>query len=153
MEKLEILLKRGKSHADHNGFTIGEMFINGKHVCYTMEDEYRKVKVPGETRIPAGKYKIKLKTDSSKNGKYLKLFGKMHKGMLWLQDVPGFLGILIHIGNTEKDSEGCILVGTEKYESDAKIGNSTAAYQSIYPVISDAIIAGKEVTIEIVDFK
>ena len=96
---------------------------------------------------------MKLNADSSKNGKHSKPFGKTHKGMLWLQDVPGFLGILIHIGNTEKDSEGCILVGTEKYEADAKIGNSTAAYQSIYPVISDAIIAGKEVTIEIVDFK
>ena len=120
MEKLEILLKRGKSHADHNGFTVGEMFINGKHVCYTMEDEYRKVKVPGETRIPAGKYKIKLKTDSSKNGKYLKLFGKMHKGMLWLQDAPDFPGVLIHTGNTEKDSEGITVEksGDEKKESE-----------------------------------
>ena len=152
MEKLEILVKRGKSHEDHNGFTIGEMSIDGKFVCYTMEDEYRKVKVPGETRIPAGRYRIKLKLDSSKTARYIELFGRtFHKGMLWLQDVPGFLGVLIHIGNTEKDTEGCILVGTEKYESEAKIGNSTAAYKKIYPIIADAIIAGKEVWIEIKD--
>ena len=53
-----------------------------------------------------GKYKAKSNADSSKNGKHSKPFGKTHKGMLWLQDVQDFLGILVHTGNTEKDSEG-----------------------------------------------
>ena len=53
-----------------------------------------------------GKYKAKLNADSSKNRKRLKMFGKKRKGMLWLQDVPNFPGILIHTGNTEKDSKG-----------------------------------------------
>lgn len=60
---------------------------------------------------------MKLNADSSKKGKHSKPFGKTRKGMLWLQDVPNFPGILIHTGNTEKDSKG---ITVEKSEDGKK---------------------------------
>jgi hypothetical protein len=75
----------------------------------------------------------------------------MHKGMLWLRDVPGFEWVYIHIGNTDDDTEGCILVGeTIDYES-GFMGRSVKAYRYIYPLIATAIEIGEAVTLEIED--
>ena len=38
-------------------------------------------------------------------------YGDMHKGMLWVRDIPGFEYILIHTGNTDEHTSGCLLVG------------------------------------------
>ena len=139
--KIEVL--RYKSHDD---YTLGKLYIDGTFKCYTLEDEKRSIKVWGETRIPDGTYNIKLRKEGGFHSKYLKKFGStFHKGMLWLQDVPGFEYILIHIGNTDKDTAGCILVG--KTVANAFIGNSTGAYKEIYPIIADAISNGEDVSI------
>ena len=66
-------------------------------------------------------------------------------------NVPGFEGILIHIGNSEKDTSGCLLVGLDMIETEGKVGRSADAYKKIYPIISGALINNKKVTIEIVD--
>lgn len=119
-------------------------------LCYTLEDEYRARKVAGETRIPAGTYKVTLRTIGGKNARYAKRFPDMHKGMLWVRNVPGFKYILIHIGNDEDDTEGCLLVGnsvTENLVGVGIIGASKNAYSRIYPLIADRIAAGEEVTI------
>ena len=70
----------------------------------------------------------------------------MHKGMLWVRDVPGFEYILIHTGNTDEHTAGCLLVGNS---SDIKgfIGSSVNAYKNIYPAIAQALEDGEEVTI------
>lgn len=82
--------------------TIGELFIDGKHDCWTLEDQVREpgVKVWGATAIPAGTYELKLE--------WSRKFGRL---MLFLQDVPNFTGVQIHWGNDERDTHGCILVG------------------------------------------
>ena len=134
--------------------TLGLMFIDGKFACYTLEDEFRTEKVYGETRIPAGTYEVKLRTVGGFNERYKAKFPDIHKGMLWLQDVPNFQYILIHIGNDDDDTAGCILVGNTSEENITKkgfIGKSTPAYKRIYPLIAEAIEAGVEVTIEVVD--
>lgn len=130
-------------------FTLGMLLdeTNGKHfLCYTLEDEHRDEKVKHETRIPAGTYKITLRTVGGFHSRYAKKYGDMHKGMLWVRDVPGFEYILIHTGNTDEHTSGCLLVGST---SDTKgfVGGSVNAYKKIYPAIAKALENGEEVTI------
>ena len=130
-------------------FTLGMLLdeTNGKHfLCYTLEDEHRDEKVMHETRIPAGTYKITLRTVGGFHSRYQAKYGDMHKGMLWVRDVPGFEYILIHTGNTDEHTSGCLLVGST---SDTKgfVGGSVNAYKKIYPAIAKALEDGEEVTI------
>ena len=135
--------------------SIGAMFIDCDFKCYTLEDEFRSKKVFGETRIPFGEYEIKLRTEGGFHERYLNKFGAdFHKGMLWLQDVPNFEYILIHIGNDDDDTAGCILLGSTANNlltSSGFIGESTSAYQHFYPIVRDALLSGEKVTINVRD--
>ena len=127
---------------DNQNETVGKIEIDNELICFTLEDEFRKNKVRGETRIPAGLYQIKLRNSGSINEKYKKY--PWHKGMLWLQDVPNFTYIYIHKGNTEKDTLGCILVGDSLRYKDSQLtigsGTSSTAYERLYKlVIEDAL--------------
>jgi len=149
--KLEVL--RFNSSDD---FTTGLLFDVTDNVrsflCYTLEDEARTIKQWGETRIPAGKYNLTLRSEGGFHSRYLAKFGaEFHKGMLWVQPDPkGFEYILWHIGNDDDDTAGCLLVG--KTSQDNFIGNSTTAYKEIYPPIRDAILSGEEVTVNYIDY-
>ena len=130
-------------------FTDGLFFINGVFQCFTLEDEERTVKVFGETSIPNGRYKVELRKEGGFHNRYLKKFGSdFHKGMLWVKNVPNFEYILIHIGNTDDDTAGCLLTGmTQNADKNGFIGNSTLAYKTIYKPIRDALLSGEEVFI------
>jgi len=141
---MKLIVQRYKSSPNA---TLGKLFINGLFECYTLEDEFRAVKVRGETRIPEGTYKLGLRTEGSTHFKYANRFPEFHKGMLHVLNVPNFQFILIHIGNTEKDTEGCLLLGADKNEETMTIGRSTVAYRKMYPKVAAAILAGEEVTI------
>ena len=153
--KLEIL--RFNSSDD---FTSGMLFDvsnnKRKFLCYTLEDQAQTQKVWGETRIPAGTYKIKLRKEGGFHGRYTTKYGSMHKGMLHVQDVPGFEYILIHTGNTDEHTDGCLLVGNTQTENigtkDGFIGASVNAYKRIYPPIAKALEDDEEVEITYVDF-
>jgi len=82
--------------------------------------------------------------------KYSKKFPTLHEGMLWLQDVPNFSTIYIHIGNTDDDSSGCILVGKSYNKEEMKLSASTVAYLQLYPKVVEAL-KHEEVFIEIDD--
>jgi hypothetical protein len=119
-------------------------------LCFTLEDEARTVKVYAETRIPAGTYKLQCRTHGGFHTRYLKKYGAWHRGMIQVMNVPGFNDILIHIGNTEKDTAGCLLVGntcTFDAAGNSSISASEIAYKRIYTPIMDAILAGKDVKI------
>ena len=120
-------------------------------VCYTLEDEKRDEKKYGETRIPAGTYKIKLRKEGGYHQKYSKRFPKIHRGMLHITDVPNFEYILIHCGNTDEHTAGCLLVGDSQENNQINengfIGKSTQAYKRIYPRIAEALVNNKEVLI------
>jgi len=120
-------------------------------VCYTLEDEYRDEKKYGETRIPAGTYKVKLRAEGGYHQKYSKRFPEIHRGMLHITDVPNFEYILIHCGNTDEHTAGCLLVGdsqeNNQLKKDGFIGKSTQAYKRIYPKIAQTILNNKEVLI------
>ena len=125
---------------------------NLEFLCYTLEDEYRKDKIKGETRVPAGTYPVVLRKEGGFNDRYSKKFPDMHIGMLHIINVPNFEYILIHIGNTDEDTAGCLLVGNSQesniIQKNGFVGSSTNAYKSIYPPIAKAIEEGQEVTIE-----
>jgi len=129
--------------------------------CFTMEDQPNEPKVPGETRIPAGSYQIELRTEGGMHNRYSDKF-EWHRGMLWLQDVPGFTWVYLHYGNYEKDTDGCILTGDGAQSNvleDGMVMSSVAAYTRLYAEIIDAMQfhdggpdAGAEVWITIEDF-
>ncbi|MDR1984985.1 MAG: DUF5675 family protein [Prevotellaceae bacterium] len=105
-------------------YTIGKLYVDGKYFCDTLEDvdrglrqsmplcEIKRVKVMHQTAIPTGTYKVIVNVSPAKQRLLPRLL-----------DVPGFEGILIHRGNTDKDSSGCILVGENKVVG--KVLNST----------------------------
>jgi len=147
---MELKVLRYNSQED---YTDGLLFIDDSFECYTIEDEGRTVKVYGETRIPDGRYKIQLRNEGGFHKKYLEKFGvDLHKGMLWVKDVPNFEHILIHIGNSDNDTAGCLLVGSTANKDKGFIGGSTAAYKSMYVKVRDAILRGEEVTINYMTF-
>ena len=79
--------------------TIGELSIDGKFFCYTLEDTVRQpgVKVYSKTAIPSGAYEVTL-THSPKFGRLMPL----------LNNVPNYVGVRIHSGNDANDTEGCL---------------------------------------------
>lgn len=142
---MELKVLRYKSAKE---YTDGLLAIDKKFECYTLEDEYRAVKKYAETRIPDGTYKITLRTVGGFHKRYTKKFGDdFHHGMLWVRDVPGFEYILIHIGNDDEDTAGCLLVGTSSDAYKGFIGGSTTAYKRMYPKIAKALLNGEDVNI------
>ena len=136
--------------------TNGLLYVNGVFECYTLEDQYQAVKVMHETCIPEGEYKIIFRKVGGFHSKYTKRYGNMHYGMLWLQDVPGFEYILIHTGNTDEHTSGCLIVGDSQENNQLMkngfIGKSVQAYKRIYAPIAEVLENGEEVTITYVDY-
>ena len=139
--------------------TSGLLFLESEQglefLCYTLEDENRALKIKGETRVPAGTYKLELRTEGGFHERYKKKYSSFHKGMLHVTNVPNFEYILIHTGNTDEHTAGCLLVGDSQENNviikDGFIGKSVNAYKRIYPNISKAINRNEKVTIEYID--
>lgn len=133
--------------------TNGLLFIDGKFECYTLEDQQQAVKVMHETCIPEGTYDIKFRRVGGFHQRYSDRYKNAHYGMLWLQDVPGFEYILIHSGNTDEHTSGCILTGNTQQDldlgKDGMVGQSRRAYESMYRKVSSELLQGQKVTIEI----
>ena len=94
--------------------TTGELFVEGEHFCFTLEDPWINNRV-GQSCIPVGSYRVVL-TESARFGRPMPL----------LLDVPGRVAIRIHPGNTDQDTEGCLLVGDKRLGDE--ILNSRAAF-------------------------
>ena len=112
--------------------TIGELTIDGIFQCYTLEDVEREVKIKSETAIPKGTYKVII----NKSNRFKRL-------LPLLLDVKGFEGIRIHSGNTNHDTEGCILVGETRGKD--FVGKSRKAFDKLFEKMKKA----KEITITI----
>ena len=131
--------------------TLGVLYVNDEFQCYTIEDCHRDIKIKHETRIPSGEYEIKLREFGGHYEKYVNRY-EGHEGMLWLQDVPNFSDILIHVGNYASDTSGCILVGGTANNNTkvmGMIGNSTDAYLDLYFKVLEAFKRGEKVKIKI----
>lgn len=132
-------------------YTIGDLFIDGKFFCNTIEDIVRELpsvcpntpkgisctcpgKVYAETAIPAGTYKVTMKYSS-----------KFKRVLPYLHDVPHFLGILIHSGNSEADSAGCLICGKNTVKG--KVLESRVTCDKLNAILSKE----KYTTIEIIN--
>ena len=150
--KLQVL--RISSEKDSTSGLLFDVTNGRKFLCYTLEDEYRKHKKSKETRIPAGTYKIKLRNEGGFHQRYSKKYPSIHRGMLHIIDVPGFEYILIHVGNSDEHTAGCLLVGdtqeNNQINKNGFIGSSGNAYKRIYPAIAEAV-EKEEVTIQYID--
>lgn len=137
-----------------NTSTLGKLYDMSegvpKFLCYILEDERRTVKVPGETCIPKGVYEIKWRKEGGFHEKYTKKF-EWHIGMLHLQKVPGFKWVLIHPGNTEKDTAGCLLPGTtpKMVGGEFQVSQSTVAYKKLYLRVAGALERDEEVYLSV----
>lgn len=133
--------------------TIGELYIDNIPCFYTLEDVVRTLpkecpytvrglpckcegKINGQTAIPAGVYKVRWS--------YSPHFKKYLPEVL---NVPHFLGIRIHAGNSVEDSSGCILVGMKR--NGDRLTDSRIACSQLFPQIEDAYRAGEDITLEI----
>lgn len=121
--------------------TLSYMFIDNKLVCFVLEDEYREVKVKGETRIPAGKYEVKFREEPSPMTTRYRQKYDWFQWHLELQGVPNFKYVYIHVGNTDDHTDGCLLVGyiAEVINGNYVIGNSRNAYRDLYSKIKLAL--------------
>ena len=140
---MEIIINR----KEFPEYTEGKLTIIGnKFTCDTLEDPNRdlnrngkfdgtEVKEYGNTAIPYGRYRVTLDTVSprfSKSKTYNRIGGKLPR----LLNVPHFDGILIHIGNTKKDTDGCILVGKKTHGG--FVGQSTVTFFELYDIMKKA---------------
>lgn len=112
--------------------TIGELFVDGKFECYTLEDFVRKpgeAKVYGETAIPSGIYRVVVDFSN-----------RFQRRMPHVLDVPNFTGIRIHAGLNPSHTLGCILVGDTLGDPNNPddIGGSQAAYKRLFAKLDNA---------------
>ena len=132
--------------------TNGLLFIDGIFECYTLEDQYQAVKVMHETCIPEGTYDIEFRKTGGFHAKYSERYKNAHYGMLHIQDVPNFTYILIHTGNTDEHTSGCLIVGETQQDLDINfngmVGSSAVAYKKMYAKVANQLLQGKKVTIE-----
>jgi len=112
--------------------TIGEMTIDGIFECFTLEDKERPIKIKSETAIPKGTYKV-----------IINMSNRFKKLLPLLLNVPNFEGVRIHPGNSNHDTEGCILVGRTR--SKDYIGQSRKAFNSLFLKMQKA----KQITLTI----
>ena len=137
-----------------SAYTIGKLYVDGDYFCDTLEDVDRGLssdmplskinekKVYGETAIPTGTYKVVMNVVSPK-------FKDRTWAKLWdcklprLENVPGYEGVLIHVGNKAEDTLGCILVGQNKVKG--QVINSTATFDKLMDLLTQT----NDITIKI----
>lgn len=117
-------------------FTIGNLLLDNTKICFTLEDKVREVdgvpveqwKIPHQTAIPKGIYQLTL-TFSPKFGKVMPL----------INNVPGYEGVRIHTGNSDADTEGCILLGNSWDGKSDWIVGSKVAFNKLFPMLTGAM--------------
>ncbi len=139
-------------------YTIGKLYVDGEFFCDTMEDvdrgltadmtesEIASKKVYGKTAIPRGTYSVTLNVKSpkySQRAQYSFCDGYLPR----LIGVPGFEGILIHIGNYPEDTDGCILVGRNTFVG--AVMQSTETFKKLYSLLKSTSDSGRGIQIHI----
>ena len=109
--------------------TRGQLFCNGSYVCDTLEPTWRdyakgEKKIKGQSAIPAGRYKFRVAMSP-----------RWNQEVIWIDGVPNFTAIQIHIGNYPKDTEGCILVGFREFSYGKSLLKSRICFDYLIALI------------------
>ena len=128
-------------------YTVGNLYINGKWIANTLEDvdrnlnssmsveQIKAIKKPNETAIPTGTYEVTLDIFSPKFGNK-SFYKKTCNGKLpRILNVKGFDGVLIHCGNTNLDTSGCVLVGRNLEKG--KVLKSQETFEKLYKILKE----------------
>ena len=140
---MRLLVRREPSAG---GATIGQLTIDGQigRLAWTLEDQVREIpggpvsdwKIPKETAIPVGEYRV-----------VITMSNRFKRRMPILLGVEGFTGIRIHSGNTAEDTEGCLLVGLTRMG--AAVYQSRAAFAKLYDLLEEQLLAGEWITLRL----
>ena len=143
---MQLTLQRYEANASR---TFGRLLAqDGHRLCYVLEDAVREIdgqpvsawKIHGKTAIPAGEYQVTLENSPR--------FGP---DTLTVLDVPGFVGVRMHAGNSEADTEGCPLLGMEVCPTGIMGGTSRPAVALIKQLVQQARSAGEVVLMRVVN--
>jgi hypothetical protein len=136
---MKLFLQR-ESKSEHD--TIGSMSIDGVYFCKTLEPAQHDHKIKGVTRIPAGTYRLEMHMSP--------MLGRVTPQLI---NVPGFEHILIHNGNTFKDTHGCILIGSKlgDFSGNRAVLMSRETCVKLEAIIFPLLEKKEEVTIQILD--
>ena len=165
--------KRIKFHSD---WTISELFVKEQLDGFVVEDEIRAIKVHGETAIDAGTYKLALRQSPKFSAsflysestnqliepkekslpKYVNIKDWKNHDLIWVQETPRHTFVLIHWGNTDLDSDGCLIVGdrlgiirTKDGKNREAVLNSKNYYKKFYcKVYKEIKEGGKLIKVE-----
>lgn len=142
------------------GYTIGKLYVDGEFFCNTLEDkdrglkstmtlaEVKKLKVAGTTAIPTGTYSVNMNVISPRYSSKEWYIKNCHGArMPRLEDVPGFIGILMHPGNTAAETDGCLLVG--KNDVRGMVTKSKEYFLQLYNKMYTAYQRGEKIEITI----
>ena len=112
---------------DETNGTFGVLIYNNTPLCLTLEDPWAG-NIPRHSCIPEGEYEVR------------KYSGTKYKDVWQVYGVPNRSAILIHWGNTEKDTIGCILVGESYAQFSEKYGitNSKNTFSRLKKTLPDA---------------
>lgn len=121
--------------------TFGKWFVDGVYLSEVLEDTDRRVedggvKVPGKTAIPRGRYRMRLSISA-----------RFRKVMPEILDVPQFSGVRCHGGNTEKNTEGCPLLGAVRGE--CGISQCAGVNERLINMMEAAEARGEEIWLEV----
>ena len=138
---MKLLLRTEEKLVD---WTLGRLIVDEELSVFTCEDPVREIpgrpvgewKQFGKTAIPAGTYVVTIEWSN-----------RFQRPLPRLQAVPGFTGILIHPGNTHKDTDGCILPGLHWHQGG--VSQSMAAFNVLFNKLQHAKDAGAQNSIEV----
>lgn len=133
---MELLVQRGPSSSLS---CLGDLSIDSKPFCVTLEDPVRPKKIYGITAISAGRYRVIISLS--------KRFGRKMPEIL---SVPNFEGVRIHPLNFPNETDGCLGVGARKGTD--RIFDSQKTYDALFARMTQADAAGEEIWITYVDF-
>ena len=139
-------------------YRISNLYVDGEYFCDVLEDtdrglrsdmteaEIAKIKVHGRTAIPTGRYPVSINITSPRFSQ-VKMYKEIGGRLPRLGSVPGYAGVLIHVGNTPLGTDGCLLVGKNK-----KVGmvvDSRETFFELYDLLKAANARNEKIYITI----
>jgi len=144
---MELTLNR---FAEAEDYTYGLLYEEGNRypLAFTLEDEFHVAKIKGETRIPEGRYEVKLNpVITPLTQKYRNRFSWFSKHIQILA-VENYQNVYIHIGNTDENTEGCVLLADTcdltPPTQDGFIGESVPCFERFYKKTEPVLRLNKE---------